>query len=47
LQKQVFLSAIALLAYSYFFFLLSILGMKKDAHLLNAFNKIVDIEIWD
>jgi len=32
LQKQAFLSAIALLAYSYFLFLLSILGMKKDAH---------------
>ena len=37
-EKQASLSASALLAYSYFFFLLSILGMKKDAHLLNAFN---------
>ena len=37
-EKQASLSASALLAYSYFLFLLSILGMKKDAHLLNAFN---------
>ena len=37
-EKQASLSASALLAYSYFFFLLSILGMKKDAHLLNVFN---------
>ena len=37
-EKQASLSAIALLAYSYFLFLLSILGMKKDAHLLNVFN---------
>ena len=31
-EKQAFLSAIALLAYSYFLFLLSILGMKKAVH---------------
>ena len=37
-EKQASLSAIALLAYSYFLFLLSILGMKEDAHLLNVFN---------
>ena len=31
-EKQASLSAIALLAYSYFLFLLSILGMKKAVH---------------